>query len=293
MSPAPRAPLAHRLWPVVVGVVVAIVILGLVAMTLGGGGSGGSAGGADLSYSQASGATDHVAQGVSGGPWHLVLAGAADMAREGWIPVNATTGSGCTYTSLSSGGLPSGIYLPASSANYSSGVSAWWYMVYFQPASQEILLVDDVNGTAQPVMTATGSCTSQFANYTTVPSTVVDSTTAASAVYSGANSLFPSGSTFLSQHTNVRFNLFLGLLGGGSACRFTSGPCWGFEYTPCNPITGGGPAGSVPTYYALVNAADGSVLGAFPASASCSSSGTTFLGTTSSFLGEAAGLARN
>lgn len=141
--------------------------------------------------------------------------------------------------------------------------------MYYHPASHQVLFVNVLNGSGIAVLVATGSCASTFENYSTIPGNVVDSSTMASSVWNAG------GSSFVSAHSNETFNLAFALLGGGKSCVLTAGPCWVVEYTPCDPATLTGPAGSQPVFYALVNATTGAVIAALPSSSTCASSGVT------------------
>ena len=251
----------------IAGVVAVIIIAGFVAITLAG--SGGSGSGSNPAYSTASRSANVIASGTSGGPWQLVVAAGIQLDTATTAAANATVGSGCTYSAPEGGAPPSSIFVPRYAGSPSAGVSPWWGMIYFQPTSHDVLLVTVVNGTAQATLIASGPCTSTFQNYTTIPAKVVDSTTAASVAWNGG------GSAFLSTHSNQSFNVVLGLLGGGTSCVLTAGPCWLIEYTPCNPLGTSNPAGSQPVFYALVNGATGSLMADLPSSSTCSSSGVT------------------
>ena len=262
-----RAPLARRLWPVLVAVVAAIVVVGIVAFTLEGSGSSGNR--SAPPYSSATRTANSVATGVSGGPWNLVVAFGVNLAVSITALANATVGSGCTYSAPGGGAPPSTLFVPRYGGSFSSGGSPWWGMVYFQPISHDVLLVDVINGSAQSVLVASGSCTNTFENYTTIPAKVVDSPTVASAVW-GPNG---GGAAFLAAHSNRSFNMFMGVLGGGSACLITAGPCWLVEYTPCNPFGQSNPAGNQPSLGWLLNGATGTILTGLTGSSTCSSGG--------------------
>ena len=262
-----RPPRSRRVLPVIVVAVVGIVLSGFRALTLAGPGDPGN--GSAPPYSLASQAANKVAAGASGGPWDLVVAAGVHLEVATTAAANGTVGSGCTYTSPEGGPPPPSVFVPRYEGSFSAGGSPWWGMIYFQPTSHEVLLVEVVNGSAYATVVASGSCTSTFQNYTTIPANVVDSPTAASAAWRGG------GSTFLSTHSNESFNVVLALLGGGSACVLTSGPCWLIEYTPCDPLATSNPVGSQPVFYALVNGATGVLLADLPSSSTCSSSGVT------------------
>ncbi len=264
-STPPRGPWVRRTWPILVGVVAAIVVVGVVAVTLAG--SGNSTNGTAPTYSSAARAANDAAGGVPGGPWDLVVAAGLNLATATTAAANATVGSGCSYTSPGGGPASTSMFVPRYGGSFSSGGSPWWGMIYFQPSSHDVLLVAVVNGSAQPVLIASGTCTTTFENYTLIPSHVVDSSTAASVVWN------TGGSTFLSTHSNLTFNRAVGLLGGGKQCVVTTGPCWLVEYTPCNPISQSNPTGNVPVFYAVVSGTTGSVIAALPSTSTCASSG--------------------
>ena len=162
--------------------------------------------------------------------------------------------------------------MPRYGGGFGSGGSPWWGMIYFQPMSHQVLLVEVVNGSAQATLIASGTCTDTFQNYSTIPAShVVDSPTVASAAQSAG------GSAFLSVHPHEKFNMVQILFGGGTACILTTGSCWLVEYTPCNPMSSSNPAGSQPVFYSLMNGTTGTVLAHVSTSSTCPAPGVTLI----------------
>jgi hypothetical protein len=230
---------------------VAVVVALIAAGTFTPGGSGKS--GASVSYVTAAQASNTASAEVPGGPWNLVSAIALDSPVATSSAANSSVGSGCTLTPVGSAGIPTSVYIPGFAGSFSSGVAPWWAMVYYQTTAQELLVVQVVNGSAVPLATAVGSCTSSFQTLNTVPANVVDSSVAAAAVWN------QGGSAFVSAYSNVSLFMEMVLLGGGTSHGVTFGASWVIEYTGCNPLSSGGPSSSQPVFEAIVDALSGSV----------------------------------
>jgi hypothetical protein len=121
-------------------------------------------------------------------------------------------------------------------------------MFYYQPTTQQVLVVEVENGAATPLLIASGACVSEFQNLSAVPADVVDSSAAASTAWS------QGGSAFSSVHSNLTLNLEMAIVGGGSYGGTTIGPTWLIEYSPCLPLGLGGPTGEQPEFEAVVDA---------------------------------------
>ncbi len=279
-GPAPRR--ARGRWPIVVLVAIGVVLAAVAVVFLLGGSS--SAGGSGVSYSSAARSAAPVANATAGGPWTLVVAAGIALAQSTLTAGNGSLGSGCTYTSPSGGTIPTQLFVPAFSGSFASGVAPWWGLIYYRAATQSALLVNVVNGSAEALLVATGSCTSSFQSFAPIPSSVVDSSVAAAAVWKAG------GSAFASQHSGVPLNMEMALLGGGSTCLVTAGPCWVVHYSPCNPLTSVGPSGSQPSYTSIVDGSTGGQLIALANSTTCSTGSTPLgsvlgLGSPTAFVG--------
>jgi hypothetical protein len=246
----PRRPSRLR-WAIATLVVVAVVVLGYVAVEGFGPGVSPHAGNGS-SYSAAEVLANKSANGVPGGPWELVTALGYAPAAFAQATANSSIVAGCTVSSAGEG-LTTSVDLPAFVGSFSSGVAPWWGMFYYQPTTEQLLVVEVVNGLATALLIASGTCIASFQKLTPIPSDAEDSPTAALAAWD------QEGSTFVSAHSNLTLNLELALIGGGSYQGTPIGPSWLIEYSPCLPLALGGPTGSQPTFEAIVDALTGTV----------------------------------
>ena len=279
-GPTPRR--ARGRWPIVILVAIGVVLAAVAVVFLLGGSS--SAAGSGVTYSAAARSAAPVANATAGGPWTLVVAAGVALAQSSLTIGNGSLGSGCTYTAPSGGTIPTQLFVPAFSGSFAAGVAPWWGLIYYRAATQSALLVNVVNGSAEALLVATGSCTTSFQSFAPIPGSAVDSSVAAAAAWNNG------GSSFVSQYSGVSLNMEMVLLGGGSTCLVTSGPCWLVHYSPCNPLTSAGPSGSQPSYTVIVDGLSGSVLSPFASSTTCSSPSTPLgsvlgLGSPTAFVG--------
>ena len=257
--PPPHRPFLRRFWPVLVAVVVVVVVLAYFALA-GIGSSGGSAG---VSFATANGMANKSASGVPGGPWGLVTAIGYAPRVASQTNSSSSIGSGCTVSPPGSGSIPTTVSIPSFSGSFSSGNALWWGLFYYQPSTQQVLVVEVTNGAATPLLIASGSCVSTFQDLSPIPAGVVDSSTAASAAW------VQGGSAFASVHSNLTLNLEMAILGGGTFEGTTIGPSWLVEVSPCLPLGLGGPSGEQPTFEAVVNATSGTLASPVVTSTTC------------------------
>lgn len=271
-GPPPARARPRREWgPVFVAIGIAVAVVGVYfAGHIGAGSSPGV--GTAVSYSQASQGANAAAAGIAGGPWELVAAAGVDLSAGAYAQPNASLGTGCTYTSPGGGIPPLSEFVPAFASQLASGDSPWWGLVYYQASSHSVLLIAVRNGTVNPLVVATGSCTSNFANLSQISSNVVDSSIAAATSWSNG------GSTYAAAHAGSAVNLEMGLVNDSLACSGAVSGCWLLRYTPCDPLTGGGPTGSQATFVVLVDARTGSILTTVSLSTTCSATGITETG---------------
>jgi hypothetical protein len=247
-----RAPLARRLWPVLVVVVVVAIVVAYFAVAGSGSGNSGG-GGTGTLFSSSSAAADRSAVNITGGPWVLVTALGYAPSNTTSVGASSTIGSGCSVAPAGSSGIPTSVVIPKLAGSFSGGAASWWGMFYYQSSTQKVLVVEVVGGVATPLLIASGTCVSEFGNLTAIPTNVVDSSVAASAAWTG------EGSTFVSVHSGLALNLEMAIVGGGSYEGTSLGPTWFVEYSPCLPLGLGGPTGNQPQFEAIVDATSGSV----------------------------------
>ena len=272
-EPIPPTPGVRRLWPVLVVLVALGMILALVAAGVFNS-IGPSA--ATPTYSRAVGPANQSAAQVPGGPWDLVAAVAFDTPIGTTVPVGASVGTNCTLVPSGPTPTPTSLFIPAFRGSFGSGESPWWGMIYDQRSTHQILLVQVLNGSAQALAVGSGPCSTSFQNFTTVPSTAVDSSVAASAAWS------QGGSAFAAAHSSLSLSLEMGLIGGGTFGGLPVGAVWVIQVTPCGAFGSKGPNGTQPDFEALVDAETGSVTFSTATSTVCGASGgpvSTPLGT--------------
>lgn len=285
-GPPPRSPvpLVRRLWPVFVAIVVVVLVLSLVASGV----FNTSSPNATLpTYSRASGPANQAAGQVGGGPWDLVAAVAYDTPAAVSVPTGTSVSSNCTLSAVDSSSLPANLFLPAFHGSLSSGQSPWWGMIYAQRLTDQVLLVEVLNGTAQALGIGSGSCGTAVLNFTTVPTNVVDSSVIASLAWS------QGGSAFVAAHSALSLEMEMGLIGGTTVEGVSVGAVWVVEIDPCGVFGTGGPSGSQPEFRVVVNATTGNVeIPPEVTSTSCSATGTTATPLDSAFAMGGASLLR-
>lgn len=271
-GPPPRSSLARRLWPVLAGLVVVVLVLSLLAAGVF---TSSSTNAATPTYSRASGSANQASRQVSGGPWDLVAAVAYDTPTGVWVSAGASVGANCTLSSTGSGPPPTSLYVPPFDGSFSSGESPWWGMIYTQPSTHQVLLVEVLNGTAETLGVGTGACVTAVENFTTIPSDAVDSSVAASVAWS------QGGSAFVAAHSGLSLSMEMGLIGGGTFRGLPVGATWVVEIDPCGVFGSSGPSGAQPDFEAIVDAETGDLTLAETSSTTCGSMGptTTPLGT--------------
>ena len=239
----------------IVVVVVALVVLGFLAFTfLLGSGTAGPGGPVSVTYLKAAAASNPLAGSTAGGNWTLVVAAGVELSEGAVASTSATVGSGCNYSSPGGGPLPPTVYVSGYTGSFAAGTSPWWAMTYYRSAAQEVLLVEVVNGTADALLIASGTSTASIAGLTANPETgLADSPESASVVWTDG------GTAYLAAHPNRTYNAEFALIGAGSGCLNSLGVCWGYLYTPCNPLISTSSSVSYPMFEALVNPVSGGI----------------------------------
>lgn len=232
-----------------VGVVAAIVVFALFA-----GGviplTHSSSGSSDVTYARASSLAESATNAVAGGPWTPIEAVGIDSTSGFTLVLENLSQANCSLALV--GSASPVLHIPSDRA-FSSGASPWWSLVYVNRSAPRILLVDVVNGSAQPLAVGTGLCASTLAGFGALPSHAVDSPGPASELWN------VGGSYFASVHSNLPLNLLMGLTGGGAITNGTGttlkfGATWLLVFSPCGSPYGGGPSGKQPVYLAPFNA---------------------------------------
>lgn len=231
-----------------------MVVVVLVAYLALGGFASHSAGSNGTTFASADSLANSAANGVSGGPWHLVTAVGYAPAAASQTNTSSSVGTGCSVVPPGSGAIPSQINISAFSGSFSSGAATWWAMFYVSTSAPQVLLVEVANGAATPLLVITGgACVGSFLGLSAVPSTVLDSSSAMSLVWG------QGGSAFVAAHSNVSLNLEMGVLGGGVIDGTSVGASWAIDLSPCLPLGLGGPVGNQPEFEAIVNSTAGTV----------------------------------
>ncbi len=257
-SVPPRRERTRRLWPVLVAVAVAVLVVLALFATGVLSTSHGSNVNPDVTYSKASALAGSAVRSVPGGPWTLLVAVGIDSMAGFTLVLENLSAANC---SLALVGSASPTLRVPTDDQFSSGASPWWILLYVNRTAPRILLVDVVNGTAQPLATGTGLCATSVAGLDAVSSNVVDSPGPASELWS------VGGSSFASDHSQIPLNLIMALTGGGSISNstgssFVFGATWLLVLSPCGSPYGGSPPGKQPVFLAPFNATSGLLEGA-------------------------------
>jgi len=271
-APSPAsAPAARRGrigWLVGVVVVVALIVFAIgyegmipgVHIPGGKGGPGPGASGA-VAFSTARVAADRTAGSAAGGPWSVALAVALDSVSAFRVPAIASSNlssSGCVYTPGPAAGALS---VGAASGGIDGGTSPFW-LFELSNASAAVLLVLVQNGSAAIYGSLSGSaCESGLPSSSTLPATVVDSTTAVS----DANAA--GGAAFLKAHPLA--NATFGIIAGIPAVFASLPASWGIIYSDCSLSESTSTSGQ--EFVALIDAVNGTVETSDTTTATCPS----------------------
>ncbi len=240
-------------------VVVVLLVAGVLSLPSGPVGS-------SPTFDAAQGPANSAAHGVSGGPWHAVIALGLATTMGVSVPVGDLGGEyaalGCNV-SYPSGSLSS-IFVPPTGANATVGGAAAWIFDYANASG--FLFVAVLNGRATPLFSAYGGQCSflTLARPLSDYSPLVDSSVAVSAANAAG------GTQFLHNYSGVDRIWIL------SGDPLTDQATWGVTYTTCSPSLS---TGSTTGYFfnATVNAATGHVNAHSVATESCSSIGMNTL----------------
>ncbi len=252
-TPAPTSPTApKRMLPTAIAaaaavVVVVIVVLALVLSHGGGGGGGGSGLGAATGFNSARSSAASTQSSAIDGPWTLVAAIGVVQPTPYSLTTEGTSGSGCTATSSSGGGLPATVAIDGTSANLTSGLAGTWLLGYNDTAGSTMLVLVDDGVVDASIVEVGPNCGTIFPSGAgPIPTSVIDSPQAAAVAWSNGASAFES------QYPNATsIEIVL-------ANDSISGPVWGFEYSACLFAESGAPV-TVPEYIIIVNAETGTL----------------------------------
>jgi hypothetical protein len=267
--PAAPRPGPRRSWVIVVVVVVlALVVLaiafdGLIPGVHVPGGKGGAGAGPSgaVPFSVARVDAVQAASSAHGGPWSVALAAAIDSVTPFKVPALASSnlsGSGCAYTPGPAAGT---ISVGASTGGIGSGASPFW-LFELSNSSAAVLLVLVQNGSAAIYGSLSGSsCESGLASSSTLPSTVIDSSTA----IQDANSA--GGAAFLSAHPDA--NASLGIVSESASSFLTLPATWAIIYSDCSVTASASTRGQ--EFVALIGAVNGTLETADTTTTTCTS----------------------
>jgi hypothetical protein len=244
---------------VAVVVVAAVVVVGVAYDGLipgvqlpGGKGPAGSGSAGAVPYSTAKLAAMNAANSVQGGPWSVAEALAINsIARIQFPAFNGTGGStvGCTISAASGVGPVS---IGAASGGVGQGVSPFWeFLLTNSSGAGALVLVQ--NGSASVYATFHGSQCG-LGLFSSVPATVVDSTTA------DASANAAGGSAFLQKHPLANATMVL------VSVAITS--VWAIEYATCSPTAAS--VAPADAFTAVVEASSGTVINATSTTTTCS-----------------------
>jgi hypothetical protein len=169
--------------------------------------------------------------------------------------------SGCSFAPAP--GVSGNITISAIPGNRSSGSDSAWVFA-FRNGAGDLALASVVGGRGLVLGSLSGStCASAFGLLSALPSSVIDSSQAASAVA-------PFASAFLAAHPNA--TALDTIIGGFSFLGLAIGPEWSIEYSTCAPTTATGTMGAV--FNATVDAVNGTVISSHTTTSVVCSSGT-------------------
>jgi hypothetical protein len=252
--PPPTAPRSRRNLAIAIAAVVIVVVVLLAALLVSGALSSKSNGNpADATYSQAAGAVSSYAAGYKGGGWKMIVASGLDSSVATVSPpingssLDSLTSTGhCTDSVLIAAG--STITLPSFAGNRSSGESPFWAFVLYN-SNGTFLAVEYNQGTVTPLATVDCAELALVTGFLSpIPSTVIDSSVAASTAWSAG------GATFMA--TNPGATEEFALIGGIDLGSAAGSLVWTVSYQACDPSST--TSADVPTFTARINATESS-----------------------------------
>lgn len=258
-GPAGSRPRSRALEVALAVVIVAIVVVALLILGVIPGLHPAAPAAASGGFASARAAAQNAANAYDGGNWSAIAASAVVPSTAIDYPLNgspisaALNGSGCVYTALAAG-----TETVAGAANVSQGDAGAWLFI-FRNASDGLLLVSDTPESVTLVGTVDGGCTAVFGFVSAIPTSVVDSSTAAQAADVGG------GYAFLQAHPQA--NGSLTVFGGASIFGASSPPFWTVGYSDC-PLAAS-PATTAAAFTANVSAVSGALLTARAYVAQC------------------------
>lgn len=216
-----------------------------------------------LSYLQAAPKASASVTGSTGPTWTPVMVAGYAIPNEVSLPLaEVASVQDCTFTP--GAGFTDSFIVPGYPGDRSGGLAPFWFFMERSDAGEyAYALVQNGEGTV--LGTFAGSCTSFFDFADGIPSGVIDSSTAASAVSSHAVSFLSSYPDASSAHL---------LMGGNSfGAPMSQGPSWQIMHTTCSldPTA----SGNGVQFNAIVDATNGQLTGYQTTSSSCGTGGST------------------
>lgn len=209
------------------------------------------------------------------GVWMLEVATGFAPADTTVIPLNSSSSTAspdCTVENTSRV-LPSAFVLPAYHGNLSFGLASVWFLTFINPRAsiyEAILVVDGFASVLARVSGPNCFLISQALPF--LPNDAVDSSVAASSVYSNGGSRFlgaePKGFTLVMSFYQSSMLQPLATL-----AQVPESALWEVDYVPCSGLFRANTTGASNgvAFYATVNGTDAAMLGAGSAPADCQS----------------------
>jgi hypothetical protein len=231
--------------------VVLILLAGLLV-------SGATGGGGPLT--SAVGITYYAARGIGAqagspyGTWTLVDAAGIDLANATQVPLNFSAFGSCNISSFA-GAIPPSLTIPKFTGSLTTGALSEWIFTYRSASPAAELDVGVTAGVANLIVEISGpNCQGLGAHFTALPTSIVDSPAAVSAVDTAG------GAAFLAAHPR-EVSLFASVIPAGFGGPGSSVE-WGVFYTTCSTYFSSPPPSEPPgaTFYADVNGTSGLVV---------------------------------
>ncbi len=251
--PPPPPPTPQPSWrstPVLLLVVVLVVAALLAVFLLGPFAGSSSSSSNPNGFSGARGVADQFAS--SYGSWDLFEVIGSAPYNGSILPYTGTSPPNCTLSVLV-GSVPDNISIPQYRGNLTDGVASAWVFGYSSTTGSSDLLIVEVGETIVFALEESGSCIGQGIQYHGIPSSAIDSSTAATAAAAAG------GYQFLRAHpTGVSVEMVL--TGGLSFLNQTIPMEWTIGWTTCGGFFGQTTApASGYQFTAAVNATTGMV----------------------------------
>jgi hypothetical protein len=210
----------------------------------------------DVPYSEAVSSSESLAHASRGGNWTVLAAVGVDQRLTSALPLSALAselasvlGSTCSLSSWNGSALPASVLVPSYSGAFSAGVAPFWAIFLYQASSGAMVAVEDLNGSARPLATLSGSaCLSGSGGPSLLPPKVADSPAVAGVAWAA------DGQAVVAQDPNLT-SMAMTAFGGGSIEGYRVPGVWAFAYAPCDPLEGG--TVSETTFFSVLNLTSG------------------------------------